>query len=96
MEKQIWQKYRERGLQVFGVNAGERSDPEKNARQFVTKNEVTYPTLMDTDDTMMETYKIEAFPTVAIIDRKGTLRYIQAGFSEEAVRQQVEALLAER
>ena len=96
MEKALWLKYRDQGLAVFGVNAGERDDPQKMARQFVAQNGVTYPTLMDTEDVASQAYKIEAFPTIAIIDRKGVLRYFQAGFNEEAVVRLVEKLLAEK
>ena len=96
MEKDFWKKYRARGLTVLGVNAGEREDPEKMARGFVTQHGVTYPTVMDTENQLSELYQVEAFPTVAIIDRKGVLRYLEAGFDEAAVRERVEALLAEK
>jgi len=96
MEKDVWLKYRDRGLAVFGVNAGERRDPEKMAREFVAKNGVTYPTLMDTEDEMLRAYEVTAFPTIAIIDRKGTLQYLQAGYDEETVKRRIEALLAQK
>lgn len=93
MERQIWQKYRDRGLVVLGVNAGERNDPEKNARDFVTKHGVTYGTLMDTQDELSELYRVQVLPTIAIIDREGVLRYLQAGFDLEIVTAEVEKLL---
>jgi peroxiredoxin len=95
MEKEIWQKYRDRGLAVFGVNAAERQDPEQMAKKFVAENGVTYPTLMDTEDEASGAYGIRALPTIAIIDKKGVLQYLQAGFNGEAVIAKIEALLAE-
>ncbi len=96
MEKEIWNKYREQGLMVFGVNAGERSDPMRMAREFVDKHGVTYPVMMDLDDVASQAYQVQAFPTVAVIDRKGVLRYLEAGFNEQGVLDQVKALLAEK
>lgn len=96
MEKNIWLKYRAQGLQVFGVNAGEQDDPHKMARQFVEAHGTTYPVLMDIEDEWMQAFQVQAFPTLAIIDRKGVLRYIQAGFNETAVVKLVETLLAEK
>jgi peroxiredoxin len=95
MEKNFWQKYRDRGLVVMGVNAQERGNPAVLARQFVTRHGVTYPTLMDTEEEMTNTYRIEAFPTIALLDRKGNLRYLKSGYDEESLTPLVEALLEE-
>lgn len=96
MEKEFWMKYRDRGLAVFGVNVGERQDPERMARTFVERHRLTYPTLMDTQGVTSRPYRVEALPTVAVIDRKGVLRRLESGFDEEGIAAQVERLLAER
>ena len=62
----------------------------------MAKNGVTYPTVLDVDGEVMELYQIRAFPTVALIDRKGVLKYLQAGYNEEAVLTQLKTLLAEK
>jgi len=96
MEKNVWLKYRDKGLAVFGVNAGEREAPEKMARQFINEHGVTYPTLMDTEDAATRSYQVEAFPTIVLIDKQGVLKYLQAGFDEDTVVKQIQALLAEK
>ena len=96
MEKEIWQKYRERGLSVFGVDTAEREEPEKMAKQFVAEHGTTYPTLLDLEGDVAEAYRVEALPTIVLIDRTGTVRYIQAGFNEAEVVKQLETLLAEK
>jgi peroxiredoxin len=93
MEKGIWQKYRGQGLVVLGVNAGEREDPKKLARQFVEQHGVTYPTVMDTEGEVSEAYQVSSFPTVALIDRKGVLQYLEPGFDDLAVVTRLESLL---
>lgn len=95
MESEIWQKNRDRGLVVLGVNAREQGDPHALARGFVREHGVTYPTLMDLNDEMSQAYQIEAFPSVAILDRQGTLRYLQPGFDGDAVVTTVNQLLQE-
>lgn len=96
MEKNIWQKYKGQGLAVFGVNAAEREDPEKMARQFATEGGITYPVLMDTEQEASDSYQVEVFPTIAVIDKKGVLRYLETGFDEESVTTQIRALLEEK
>lgn len=96
MEKEIWQKYRDQGLTVIGVNAAEREDPEKAAREFVQRHSLTYPVVLDTADEASAAYQVQALPTLALVDRKGTLRYLQRGFDRESVEDQLQKLLAER
>lgn len=96
MEKEIWQKFREKGLNVFGVNAGEEEEPAKKAQGFVTQHDLTYPVLLDSEDELSQTYRIQAFPTIVLIDRKGVIRYMQSGFDHETVVGTLEKLLAEK
>ena len=95
MEKEIWGKYREKGLTVLGVNAAEREDPQKMASAFVAEFGLTYPVLMDTDDALSTAFEVEVLPTIAIMDRKGVVRYLQRGFREADVIATIEKLLAE-
>ena len=95
MESEIWRKYRAKGLTVIGVNAAERQDPEKMAASFVMKHGLTYPVVLDVDNTASEAYHLRVLPTTAIIDRKGVLRYLAPGFDEAAATAQLEKLLAE-
>lgn len=96
MEKEIWLKYRDRGLTVIGVNAAEREDPERMARGFVEKHGVTYPVVLDLQDEASTAYRIEVLPTIALVDRKGTLRYLERGFDRQAVEVRLQELLAEK
>lgn len=96
MESEIWRKYRDQGLTVLGVNAAEREDPVKMATGFVKEHGLTYPILMDTEDQLTQAFQVEVLPTLAIIDRKGVLRYLQRGFREADVIQMVEKLVAEK
>ena len=95
LEKEIWQKYRSRGVVVLGIDAGERSDQEKNARQFRDNHSLTYPILLDAGDRVLEKYGVTAFPTSLVIDRKGVVRLAEVGFdpSKPTLAQTIDALL---
>jgi peroxiredoxin len=95
LEKEVWQKYRGRGVIVVGIDAGEQSDPEKNARQFRDKHALTYPILVDADNHVMEKYGVTAFPTSLVIDRKGVVRLAEVGFDpgKHTVAETVTSLL---
>lgn len=95
MEKEIWQKYRAKGLTVLGVNTSEESEPEKKARGFVMEHQLTYPVLLDTEEQLSQVFQVQVLPRIAILDRKGVVRYLKKGFDQAAVAQQVEDLLAE-
>ena len=95
LEKEIWQKYRSRGVVVLGIDAGERSDQEKNARQFRDNHSLTYPILLDAGDRVLEKYGVTAFPTSLVIDRSGVVRLAEVGFdpSKPTLAQTIDALL---
>ncbi len=79
---------------VIGINTGEESsDRAPIARAFREKHHLTYPVWLDAEDKTMELYGGEGFPTNAVVDRVGMLRYAQSGFDESAVRQAIEAAL---
>jgi peroxiredoxin len=95
LEKEVWQKYRSRGVVVVGIDAGEQSEPEKNARQFRDKHSLTYPILVDAENHVMDQYGVTAFPTSLVIDRKGVVRLAEVGFdpAKHTVAETVTALL---
>ena len=79
---------------VIGINTGEReTDRAPIARAFRDKHGLTFPIWLDAEDRTMDLYGGEGFPTNAVIDREGNLRYAQSGFDEPAVRAVIERLL---
>jgi peroxiredoxin len=80
LEKEFWQKYRKRGVVVIGVDAGEREAPAQKAQQFRNRHGLTYPILVDHGNQVLRRYRVLAFPTSVVIDRKGTVRLTQTGF----------------
>jgi len=90
----VWRRYRDRGVVVIGINTGEQeTDRVPIARAFRDKHSLTYPIWIDAEDKTMEAYGGEGFPTNAVVDRQGNLRYAQSGYDEVAVARLIEQLL---
>ncbi|MBT8423158.1 MAG: TlpA family protein disulfide reductase [Gammaproteobacteria bacterium] len=81
------------GLRVFAVDV----DGEHGAH-LAAKAGLSYPVLLDIRSEVSKTYDLKRLPVTVLIDREGTVRFVQNGFKGEAERQlraEVTALLSE-
>jgi cytochrome c biogenesis protein CcmG/thiol:disulfide interchange protein DsbE len=71
-------------LQGHGVQflAADMGEPEETVRGFLAGNPLPYPVLLDSDDKISDALGITALPTLMVIDKKGGLRYLQAGLAD--------------
>jgi alkyl hydroperoxide reductase subunit AhpC len=78
-------RYREKGLRVIGLHAPEfdREKVSENVRREVQSLKVTYPVVMDNDFRMWDALENQYWPTIYLIDRKGTIRHVHAGETHE-------------
>ncbi len=80
--QELHDKYASRGLEVVGVAL--RSGTEQEVRAFVEANKITYRIVVPKNESeVMRRYKVEAFPTMYIVDKKGVIRYAEVGYSDE-------------
>jgi thiol-disulfide isomerase/thioredoxin len=91
-------RYREKGLTVIGVHSPE-FDEERNVehlRREVTSLGIRYPVVTDNDYQTLNAYKVEAWPTVFLLDKQGRIRWMHVGEGayDEAERL-IQKLLAE-
>jgi peroxiredoxin len=85
LEKNIWQAYRKKGVQVIGLNVWEKGEISK-VKGFIKKHRLTYLVLIDKDEKVFSAYTTpRGVPTNAVIDRKGKIVYLSPGFNESAV-----------
>lgn len=75
------------------MNTGERGPQAQLARKFRDQHKLTYPVLLDVGDKVAQTYGVMAFPTNVVIDQKGVVRLIEAGFNPTAMEQTITTLL---
>ncbi|MCG8590226.1 MAG: TlpA family protein disulfide reductase [Proteobacteria bacterium] len=64
-------------FQVVAVNVD--TDPKK-ALRFLAKSPIGYPSASDTAGKLPERFGIETMPTSFLIDRRGVVRHVHAGF----------------
>jgi cytochrome c biogenesis protein CcmG, thiol:disulfide interchange protein DsbE len=67
------------GVQFLAANMGE---PEDTVRGFLKENPFAYPVLLDSDSKVSDALGIMALPTLMVVDKKGGLRYLQAGLAD--------------
>ncbi|SFJ08942.1 Thiol-disulfide isomerase or thioredoxin [Paenibacillus sp. UNC496MF] len=60
-------------LQILGINATS-VDKERQAREFVDQQKLSFPILMDRDGDAQKLYKVNSFPISLLIDSNGIVR----------------------
>ena len=84
-----------KGLVVLAVNLDEQ---RAAADRFLAQTPAKFRIAYDPKGVTPEHYTVKAMPTAVLIDRKGQVRHVHAGFREadkNGLRVQVEALLKE-
>jgi peroxiredoxin len=80
---------------VIGVDTAETNGPMEAAARFQAQHQLTYPILVDRDDTVETAYGVHAFPTNVIIDRRGYVRYAGSGFDSAGINRTLGELARE-
>ena len=88
----IHRRYVGRGLRVIGM------DPSRDQTlRSVAETGVTYPILLDPGARIGQLYALEAHPTTVILDARGRVRYVNAGYlrgEEKEIERAVQEALA--
>ena len=91
-------QYRDKGLTIIGVHTPE-SDLESNlndVRREVAELGIKYPVVTDNDYSTWKSYKVEAWPTLFLLDKQGRVRWTHVGEGYYAQTEEViKKLLAE-
>ncbi|SET54025.1 thiol-disulfide oxidoreductase ResA [Paenibacillus sp. NFR01] len=75
LQKQ-WQKWKEQGVVVLGVNVGEDRMTVEN---FVKQVDIDFPVVMDTGRDAVRSYGVSPLPTTFFINAKGKVDSIHIG-----------------
>jgi len=91
----LYKKYADEDVIVLGINSWER-DHDK-VEPFLKKLDITYKVLLDSDNKVIDEYRVSGIPTFFIIDKKGIIRYAYTGFSQgvEDIQKNIDELLSE-
>lgn len=87
--------YRDRGLEVIGINVDERAD---DALRFLRRFPANFLMGGDAGGACPKAYQVIAMPSSYLVDRSGRIRQVHIGFRNDDAdrrRLEVEALLSE-
>ena len=90
----LYKKYRSRGFEVVGVNLDQRAD---NVHRFLGAVPLSFRVVHDGGGAVATRYSPAKMPSSFLIDRRGIIRHVHAGFRRTdgpALEQQIAALLA--
>ena len=91
-------QYRDKGLTIIGVHTPE-SDLESNlndVRREVAELGIKYAVVTDNDYSTWKSYKVEAWPTLFLLDKQGRVRWTHVGEGYyEQTEEVIKKLLAE-
>jgi peroxiredoxin len=78
--RRMEQTLREDNVEVLSVN--QREAPEQ-VRQFVAKEGIPFHVVLDPDGAVSASYRVTSLPTMVLVDRRGTVRWIHVGHMPE-------------
>jgi len=96
--KQWYSRFRDAGLEVITVHAPEfdRERDPANVRAYVEKAGIKYVVAIDNDFANWNRFHNRFWPTLYLIDKRGTVRYTKIGEGDYAgTEQKIQALLRE-
>ena len=92
-------RYREKGLTIIGVHSPEFDEERsvENLRRQISSLGISYPVVTDNDYKTWNAYKVEAWPTIFLLDKRGRIRWMHVGEgSYDATERLIQQLLAEK
>lgn len=93
--QRLYNTYRAQGLVVVGVSVDREAS---NARTFVDRLGVTFPIIHDAQHQLAGRFAPPKMPSSYIIDRRGVVRHVHAGFrapDAAVMEREIKALLAQ-
>ncbi|HEX4782666.1 MAG TPA: TlpA disulfide reductase family protein [Usitatibacter sp.] len=91
----LYRQHASQGFIVVGVN---KDVSEADAKRFLAKVPVTFPLVSDAGDAVARALDVKAMPSGYVVDRKGIVRYVHRGFTEETAGRlatEIDALMKE-
>jgi thiol-disulfide isomerase/thioredoxin len=74
-------RYRDKGLTIIGVHTPEFDEERNidNLRRNVAALDIHYAVVSDNDYSTWKSYKVEAWPTLFVLDKQGRVRWTHVG-----------------
>ncbi len=72
----IYNKYKNQDFVILAINLG---DSPEEVKKFQTSHNISYPVLLDPNNTLKKTYKTSGIPAHFVINANGKIIYAEAG-----------------
>ncbi len=96
--KRVVEKYEDDpSVEFLFVNTWQNEkDKKKNALDYITGNDYPFHVLLDTEDKVVEAFKVRGIPTKFIIDGNGNIRFKKIGYSgnDEKMIKELDLMIA--
>jgi hypothetical protein len=92
-------RYQDKGLTVIAVHSPEFDEERKveNLRREVASLGIRYSVVTDNDYQTWNAYKVEAWPTIFLLDKQGRIRWKRVGEGDyDEGERLIQKLLAEK
>lgn len=75
------ERFRSKGLTIIGVHSPEFDEEKKieNVRREVASLGIHFPVVTDNDYSTWDAYRVEAWPTIFVLDKAGRVRWTRVG-----------------
>ena len=80
--EKLHQEFHRKGLVVLGVNGGEDLE---TVNEFLLSSKLSYPILLTADNIVTQSYNVNAFPTLVLIDADGKIVFYHVGAGGDKV-----------
>lgn len=87
--QKIHQRYEPLGFKLIGINVDEQQD---KALRLIERLNVDFTLLLDSDQSVSESYDVNAMPYTVLLDRDGTARFVHRGYKPGDEQQYVNRL----
>lgn len=90
LETDFYSQYKSKGLEILAVCL---DDGMEAIISTIAPMSLTYPILVDKNQSAIRTYKVRGIPLTLIIDKQGIIKYRETGFNPDSMRKVIEELL---
>lgn len=91
IEKEIWNKFKNKGLHVFGID---RKENKEKVLKFAKKTKVTYPLLMDEEGEIFELFAAQNAGVTRniLVDKDGKIVFMTRLFVKQEFNQLIQKI----
>jgi len=93
--QKVYDEYKERDVILITVNVREH---RRTVEKHIATQRYTFPVALDTNGRVEALYKVDGFPTLILIDKRGAVRKVHVGYAhgfERRLRKELATLSAE-